>query len=101
MLAPGMAEPASQPHGGGKWLPEHAQAACAKEPAKFLEEGRGKQQQSGKAGSGNLAGKMVVAKVDQMGPKGISGGLGISRDAAAGSKASAGQEESVKSAGQC
>ena len=55
MLAPGMAEPASQLHGGGKCLPERMQAACAKEPAKFLEEGRGKQQQSGRAGPGNLA----------------------------------------------
>ena len=36
MVMPGMAEPASQPGGGGEGLPEHVQAACAKEPGKLL-----------------------------------------------------------------
>ena len=69
-VMPGMAEPASRPGGGGKGLPEHMQAACAKEPGKLLEEGQGKQQQGGRAGFGNLAGAVAVAKMDQMGPKG-------------------------------
>ena len=44
MLMLDMTEPTTQPHGGGKWQPEHVQAACAKESVKFLEEDRGKQQ---------------------------------------------------------
>ena len=51
MMMPGMTEPASQPGGGGEGLPERAQAACAGEPGKLLEEGQGKQQQGGFAAS--------------------------------------------------